>query len=374
MQGTFTEKHLLGLCVIARDEAHNLPRLLHSAAPWVGEMVVVDTGSVDDTAAVATALGARVVHSPWQNSFALARNASLDAATAPWALVLDADEELVVTDAKAFAHALQTAQHAFALDCHDLRDDGSFSVAPLLRLFRNKSPLMRFEGAVHEQLVGVARGGVGVAHAAFMHFLHTGHTSQVLAQRHKDQRNLDLARAQVRQTADDPFAWYCLGQALLTQPTRERQEQAILAFGQAMGRLTAGHEGEAYVVSLFLSHAQTLLQLQQTDEGVAILNVALAGFPDSPDLRLARARAYMTAGDYAQAEIDLRACLDDNAAAFFVRLNPAATGYEARLTLGLCLLRQQRWSEAEGHLRAAAATAPAGDERANALLGTLNSR
>lgn len=371
MQGTFTQKHLLGLCVIARDEAHNLPTLLRSAEPWVGEMVVVDTGSVDDTVTVAAAFGARVIHQPWQNSFALARNASLDAATLPWALVLDADERLVVTDAPALAEQLQSAQHAFALDCHDLRDDGSFSVAPLLRMFRRDDPMMRFEGAVHEQLAGVARGSVGVAHAAFMHFVHTGHTSQVLVQRRKDQRNLDLARAQARQTPEDPFAWYCLGQALLTQPTVARQEQAVLAFAQAIARLTGGHNGEAYVVSLFASHADTLVQLEQHSEALAILNVALEGFPESPDLRLARAGVHMASKEYAQAEQDLDVCFSEGAAAFFVRLNPQATGHEARLMLGLCLLRQQRWKEAETNLRVAAELAQAGDERAKKLLATL---
>lgn len=321
MQGTFSKKHLLSLCVIARDEAHNLPTLLRSAAPWVGEMVVVDTGSVDETAHVAAGFGARVLHERWQQSFALARNASLDAGSLPWALVLDADEELVVTDPEALAAALETAQHAFALDCHDLRDDGSFSIAPLLRLFRRDAPLMRFEGAVHEQLVGVARGQMGVARAPFMHFIHTGHTSHVLAARHKDERNLDLARAQVRQSGEDPFAWYCLGQALLTQPSQARQKQAALAFAQAIARLTGGHEGEAYVVSLFASYVDTLLQLKQPAEALTTLDAALLGFPTSPDLRLARARLHMTLGAFGKAEEDLNVCLSESALAFFVRLS-----------------------------------------------------
>lgn len=362
------QQDLLSLCVIARDEAHNLPRLLASVTPWVGEIVVVDTGSVDDTVNVATAWGARVVHRPWENSFSLARNHSLETATRPWALVLDADEELVVTDAKAFADTLQGETQALAVDCHDLRDDGSYAVAPLLRLFRRDNPHLRFEGAVHEQLVGVARGQIGVAHARFMHFRHDGHTATVLKERNKDERNLTLARAQVNDAAEDPFAWFCLGQALLTQPTTFRQEQAVVAFAQAVARLGNSQEGEAFVVALFASYAHSLVQLGRHDEALAALCAALATFPHSADLRLLRGNLLISVMQLAQAEEDLRICLSPAAEAFFVRLNPNACGYEARVALGICLLKQGRVGEAKTMLQDAVNGAPANDSRARTLL------
>lgn len=49
----------LMLVVIARDEASRISRLLTSAAPWVDEMLVLDTGSRDSTPALARAAGAR---------------------------------------------------------------------------------------------------------------------------------------------------------------------------------------------------------------------------------------------------------------------------------------------------------------------------
>lgn len=80
------------LVVIARDEAATLARCLESARPFVGEMIVVDTGSVDETARVAAACGARVLPFAWTDDYAAARNAALDASSAEWNLVLDADE------------------------------------------------------------------------------------------------------------------------------------------------------------------------------------------------------------------------------------------------------------------------------------------
>lgn len=368
----FAGKSRLSLCVIARDEAHNLPRLLRSAAPWVAETVLVDTGSVDDTETVARGLGARVEKHPWEQSFSLARNRSLDLAQTPWALILDADEELVVTDPAGFAHALcEEGPVAFAIDCHDLHDDGSVAVAPLLRLFRRDLPDMRFAGAVHEQLIAVARGRVQVARAPFAYFRHDGHTTRALQERNKDARNLQLARRQQADNPHDAFAWFCLGQALLTVPTPQRVEEACAAYEQAQACLGAHHRGESFVVPLHTSLALTQRQLGKPDAALATLDAGLASYPDSPDLRLARAQRLMERGRLLEAEADLRVCLSPGAAAFFVRLDPGASGHGARTQLGLCLLRQARLQEAAEELRRAGAEAPPGEELARVLLAKV---
>ncbi|MEM7649396.1 MAG: glycosyltransferase, partial [Cyanobacteria bacterium P01_A01_bin.70] len=50
----------ISLCMIVKDEADNLPRCLASVKDYVDEMVVLDTGSQDDTIAIAQEFGARV--------------------------------------------------------------------------------------------------------------------------------------------------------------------------------------------------------------------------------------------------------------------------------------------------------------------------
>lgn len=82
----------LALVMIVRDEARCLQRCLQSAREWVDEICVLDTGSVDDSPAIAARLGARVAHAPWRDDFSAARNTALDMTRAGWRLVLDADE------------------------------------------------------------------------------------------------------------------------------------------------------------------------------------------------------------------------------------------------------------------------------------------
>lgn len=82
----------LTACIIARDEAERLPACLASVA-FCDEIVVVDSGSVDATVAIARAAGATVVEAPWRG-FAAQRNIALDHAHGDWVLEIDADERV----------------------------------------------------------------------------------------------------------------------------------------------------------------------------------------------------------------------------------------------------------------------------------------
>jgi glycosyltransferase involved in cell wall biosynthesis len=82
----------LTLLVITHNEAANIARCLDSV-PFAAEKVVVDSGSSDDTVAIASAHGARVVHQDWLG-FGPQRNFASTQASHDWILVLDADEYL----------------------------------------------------------------------------------------------------------------------------------------------------------------------------------------------------------------------------------------------------------------------------------------
>ncbi len=81
----------ISLCLITLNEEENLPRCLGSCADLVDEIVVVDSGSVDGTRAVAARFGARWLSQPWLG-FVGQKNRALELAREEWALSLDADE------------------------------------------------------------------------------------------------------------------------------------------------------------------------------------------------------------------------------------------------------------------------------------------
>jgi glycosyltransferase involved in cell wall biosynthesis len=77
--------------IVACNEANKLGRALRSLA-CADEIVLVDSGSTDETPAIAASLGARVIHQPWQG-YVAQKNLAVSHAQHEWILSLDADEE-----------------------------------------------------------------------------------------------------------------------------------------------------------------------------------------------------------------------------------------------------------------------------------------
>jgi len=82
----------LSLCIITRDAARELPGCLESAR-FAADIVVVDSGSRDDTVEVAQRLGARVIERPFEG-FGAQKQFAVATAQYEWVLCLDADERV----------------------------------------------------------------------------------------------------------------------------------------------------------------------------------------------------------------------------------------------------------------------------------------
>ena len=82
----------LSVVLITLNEAANLPRTLASVR-WAREIIIVDSGSTDETVTIAREAGARVFEEPWRG-FGPQKNIAISHATSDWVLSLDADEEV----------------------------------------------------------------------------------------------------------------------------------------------------------------------------------------------------------------------------------------------------------------------------------------
>jgi tetratricopeptide (TPR) repeat protein len=140
----------LTVCLIVRNEGDLLLRCLDSFASRVAEIVVVDTGSTDGTPDVARSAGAKVFDVPWQDDFSAARNAALALASAPWIMMLDADEWLPETTLAVLAQVLpQVPDDAVIFGTRHALDHGVSAFGPLLW---PRAAGLRFRGRVHEIL------------------------------------------------------------------------------------------------------------------------------------------------------------------------------------------------------------------------------
>ena len=82
------------LAMIVRDAEAQIGQVLDDAAAVCDELVVVDTGSTDDTKMVAADHGAKVFDFEWIDDFSAARNYSFEQCTGQWILWLDADDRI----------------------------------------------------------------------------------------------------------------------------------------------------------------------------------------------------------------------------------------------------------------------------------------
>lgn len=87
-----SEKLPLSVVVIALNEELHIERLLKSVG-WAQEIVIYDSGSTDQTIALAEKLGAKVIRGPWLG-FGPSKKKATSFASFDWVLSLDADEEV----------------------------------------------------------------------------------------------------------------------------------------------------------------------------------------------------------------------------------------------------------------------------------------
>ena len=115
---------LLSVCLIVRNEAWCISRCLESVKAIASEILVLDTGSDDQTVQISHSFGARVYQMVWLEHFSQVRNALLPRARGRWILWLDADEWLTpehaqqlqafLTRANSSLYALRWRQDAMA--------------------------------------------------------------------------------------------------------------------------------------------------------------------------------------------------------------------------------------------------------------------
>ena len=84
---------MLSTVIITLNEARNIERAILSVKGISDDIVVVDSGSTDDTAGICRRHGARVIVRSWEG-YSATKNFANTQATNPWILSLDADESL----------------------------------------------------------------------------------------------------------------------------------------------------------------------------------------------------------------------------------------------------------------------------------------
>lgn len=148
-----TTPDTVSICVIVKNEAELLERCLNSIKGAADEIVVVDTGSTDNTVEIAKKCGANVLCTQWRDDFAWARNLSIENAHGSWILWLDADD-VVPPESILLLNKLklQKPDCVFGFTIRNQRPGNTGSEFIQARMFPNR-PDIYFERRIHEQVM-----------------------------------------------------------------------------------------------------------------------------------------------------------------------------------------------------------------------------
>jgi tetratricopeptide (TPR) repeat protein len=346
------EGRTVSLCMIVKDEEAMLPRSLAAVAPFVDELIVVDTGSTDRTVGIAESFGATVLHHPWDGDFAAARNVGLDAATSDWLMYLDADEVLVDGEGERLRELLgHTWREAiFLTESNHVGEleDGVAVEHNALRLFRNR-PEYRFEGRVHEQFAHRLPSFPERVEYSQVRIEHFGYLGAVRDAKGKANRNLELLERQIAEGVDTPFLHFNLGsERAAAGDVAGSLEHLSRAWQKLAGdpeRLELG-----YFPSLSARLVKALNANGRHEEAVAQADEVLGLLPGFTDCVLEQALAYRGMGDAQRAIARFEACIAMGDAPPRYSATVGAGTYHARNLLAETLIAAGRLDEAAAQL------------------------
>ncbi len=291
----------ISACYIVKNEAENLAKSIKSLKNQVNEIVVVDTGSTDNTIVVARKLGARVYNFPWQDDFSKARNFALSKAKGDWLILLDADEYFTAKTAGNIRQVIRQAKQADGLLIQMVNYDVDKAEIQdyfyQLRIVRNQQGL-HYEGKIHEEL----KLSEGKSMKFFrippemLEIYHTGYASSV--SRQKLERNLKLLQQAVDngQSEVDLARYFCdcyLGLGDMEKCTYYgwmdvKKGRQSVNFGSRCHRVLMAYYGGR-------NDGESISKRRQLAE------ISVEQYPEVPDFWAEYSECFYQSGEYAQA-------------------------------------------------------------------------
>lgn len=181
--------------VIVRDEECCIRRCIENLLPLFDEIVVVDTGSVDETLSILYGFKSdklRVIKTIWADDFSAARNLAIKKATCDYIFFVDADEYITSSKDKvtaAFNRINDSKNKNYFALCPIIQDHDSNKTRTVRRGFLNNH-CFQYSGYVHEELRRL--NGEIIDVCMEIDIIHDGYLPEVLKNKGKVERNKAL--------------------------------------------------------------------------------------------------------------------------------------------------------------------------------------
>ncbi|WP_066186834.1 MULTISPECIES: glycosyltransferase family 2 protein [Gracilibacillus] len=302
-----TQPVSISLCMIVKNEEAFIKKCLESVQSLVDEMIIVDTGSTDQTLSICDTFEAKVFPYTWDDHFANARNYGLQQATGDWILWLDADEQLDHSKTTNLTETLQTTK-ALALSLpvinyigdqlEDMNQQAYLYYQP--RLFRNHQAI-RFVDRIHETLQIPSETIITYPDLSIHHF---GYIQEIQQRKNKAKRNKQLLKKEYVNDQHNPWTEYHLASEYYREQDYQEAfdyiNQSLLQF------LLSGKKPPAL---LYKMKYDILLRTNSLDQALTGIEKALQLYPDYVDLHYYKGCILFEQEAYASALTSFDQCL-----------------------------------------------------------------
>ena len=221
----------LSLCMICKNEEKKIARCINSVKEKVDEIVVVDTGSTDQTIDIAKKLGAKVFEIPWENDFSKAKNYAISKSQGDWIIFLDADEYLMASHIGYLRSYILEAKNrkkdSIFIEIVNLEEEKVQGIFKTIRLFKHH-PDISFKGRIHESLSKKGGKLEAITFTEPLRVLHDRYSKEAMEEKNKVDRNLEML---LREYEVDPISSDLCYYLMDTYYAKKDLEQTWL-FGQ----------------------------------------------------------------------------------------------------------------------------------------------
>ncbi|WP_263706287.1 TPR domain-containing glycosyltransferase [Shouchella tritolerans] len=201
----------ISLCMIVKNEEAHIEQCLKSVHDIVDEIVIVDTGSTDQTVEICKKYTKNIHSFQWNQNFSEARNESIQRAKSKWILWLDGDEELDRENIDNLKAALSQKKEEAILYVpiinyigKSVQEEDAYNIYQP-RIFRNGKKLV-FQNRIHETLE-IPNAGL-VEDTLDVPIKHYGYLDSFKTSKKKHDRNLSLLKIELNNEKHSPWVEY----------------------------------------------------------------------------------------------------------------------------------------------------------------------
>ncbi len=257
------KKSTISVCMIVKNEEHMLEKCLDSIKDIADQIVIVDTGSQDNTINIAKKYNTDIFHFQWTNNFSNARNESIKHATGDWILWLDADERLT-NNSKNLLYSIVNKKikypTIYKVNIRNIQNKkNNFYISDAHRLFTNHKGII-FSGRIHEQVSPSLKKINGIERNCDIEIIHYGYNLDEDSARKKNARNRNLLETMVHEKPNYGYGYYTLGQ---NYGLTEENDKALKCYRKAFDLNQFNSEMTA---SLLATMSEVLFKLNKLEE------------------------------------------------------------------------------------------------------------